>query len=74
MATFLTGAGADLKHHRILPRAVHQVVNRSGEDAVVLEIGTRAGEERGHYPDVDLVYEKRGGKIRFTNKAGEAYD
>ena len=52
----------------------HHLVNRSGEDAVVLEIGTRAGEERAHYPDVDLVYEKRGGKIRFTNKAGEAYD
>ena len=31
-------------------------------------------DERAHYPDVDLVYEKRGGKIRFTNKAGEAYD
>ena len=52
----------------------HHLVNLSGEDAVVLEIGTRAGEERAHYPDVDLVYEKRGGKIRFTNKAGEAYD
>ena len=52
----------------------HHLVNRSAEDAVVLEIGTRAGEERAHYPDVDLVYEKRGGKIRFTNKAGEVYD
>ena len=41
---------------------------------MVLEIGTRAGEERAHYPDVDLVYEERGGKIRFTNKAGEVYD
>ena len=52
----------------------HHLVNRSGADAVVLEIGTRASEERGHYPDVDLIYEKRGGGIRFTNKAGEPYD
>ena len=52
----------------------HHLVNRSAEDAVVLEIGTRAGEERGHYPDIDLVYEKRDGGIRFTNKAGEPYD
>ena len=52
----------------------HHLVNRSAEDAVVLEVGSRASEERAHYPDVDLVYEKRGGKIRFTNRAGEPYD
>ena len=52
----------------------HNLVNRSGADAVVLEIGSRSQDERAHYPDVDLVYEKRGGKIRFTNKAGEVYD
>ena len=52
----------------------HHLVNRSGEDAVLLEIGSRAAEERGHYPDIDLVYEKSGGTIRFTNKAGESYD
>ena len=52
----------------------HYLLNRSAEDAVVLEIGTRASDERCHYPDIDLVYEKRDGKIRFTNKAGEPYD
>ena len=52
----------------------HYLLNRSTEDAVVLEIGTRASEERCQYPDIDLVYEKRGGKIRFTNRAGEPYD
>jgi uncharacterized cupin superfamily protein len=52
----------------------HHLVNRSAEDAVVLEIGTRASDERGHYPDIDLIYEKRDGKIRFTNRAGEPYD
>ena len=52
----------------------HHLVNRSLEDAVVLEIGSRFSDERGHYPDIDLVYEKRGGEIRFTSKAGEPYD
>ena len=49
-------------------------MNRSADDAVLLEIGTRASEERGHYPDIDLVYEKQGGAVRFTDKAGEPYD
>ena len=52
----------------------HYLLNRSAADAVVLEIGTRASDERCHYPDIDLVYEKRSGQIRFTNKAGEPYD
>ena len=52
----------------------HHLVNRSSQDAVMLEIGTRAGDERVHYPDIDLVYEKRVGTIRFTNRAGEPYD
>ena len=52
----------------------HHLVNRSADDAVLLEIGTRASEERGHYPDIDLVYEKQGGAVRFTDKAGAPYD
>ena len=51
----------------------HHIVNRSSDDALILEVGTRAAEERGHYPDVDLVYEKSDGVIRFTNKAGKPY-
>ena len=52
----------------------HHLVNRSADDAVLLEIGTRADEERGHYPDIDLVYEKQGGAVRFTDRAGAPYD
>ena len=52
----------------------HHLVNRSGRDAVVLEVGTRFPDERCQYPDIDLVYEERGGTIRFTNRAGEPYD
>ncbi len=52
----------------------HHLVNRSGADAVVLEVGTRSPDERCQYPDIDLIYEKRGGTIRFTNRAGEPCD
>ena len=52
----------------------HHLVNRSAGDAVLLEIGSRAEVERGHYPDIDLVYEKQGGAVRFTDKAGAPYD
>ncbi len=52
----------------------HHLVNRSASDAVLLEVGSRAADERGHYPDIDLVYENRDGAVRFTNKAGDPYD
>ena len=52
----------------------HHLVNRSNADAVVLEVGTRSPDERCQYPDIDLIYEKRGGAIRFTNRAGEPCD
>ena len=51
----------------------HHLVNRSPCDALLLEIGSRANRERAHYPDIDLVYEKRAGAVRFTSKAGTPY-
>ena len=51
----------------------HQLVNRSGRDGVFLVVGTRAPTERGHYPDIDLLYEKTAGGSRFTNRAGEPF-
>jgi len=50
-----------------------QIANRSGRDVVYLEIGTRAGTERAHYPDDDLVYERINGKNRFMRRDGAAY-
>ena len=47
----------------------HHLVNRSGAEARYLEIGTRAGEERAHYPDIDLAYARDGAGARFTTKA-----
>jgi uncharacterized cupin superfamily protein len=51
----------------------HHLVNKSNADAVYLEIGTRAATERGHYPDVDLVFERDIRGIRFLHKSGEPY-
>jgi uncharacterized cupin superfamily protein len=51
----------------------HQLVNKSQRDALYLEIGTRAAAERGHYPDVDLVFERDQNGMRFLHKSGEPY-
>ena len=51
----------------------HQLVNKSGRDAVHLEIGTRAKNERAEYPDVDLRIVRDAGGARFTHKDGKPY-
>jgi uncharacterized cupin superfamily protein len=51
----------------------HHLVNKSPRDALYLEIGTRAAVERGHYPDVDLVFERDQKVVRFLHKSGEPY-
>jgi uncharacterized cupin superfamily protein len=51
----------------------HHLVNKSLRDALYLEIGTRAAAERGHYPDVDLVFERDQQGVRFLHKSGEPY-
>jgi len=49
----------------------HCLVNRSGNDAVYLEVGTRADSERVHYPDVDFMMERDGNGRRYFRKSGE---
>jgi uncharacterized cupin superfamily protein len=51
----------------------HQLVNRSGADALYLEIGTRAAPERVHYSDVDLILERDERGPRFFRRSGEPY-
>ena len=51
----------------------HHLVNRSGRDALLLEIGTRSTVERCHYPDVDLAAVTDEAGDRFTRKSGEPY-
>ena len=49
----------------------HHLINKSPRDALYLEIGTRAAAERGHYPDVDLVFERDQQGMRFLHRSGE---
>jgi uncharacterized cupin superfamily protein len=51
----------------------HHLINRSDRDGVFLVVGTRAPTERGHYPDIDLVFEKTAAGSRFTNKGGKPF-
>jgi uncharacterized cupin superfamily protein len=51
----------------------HHLVNRSQRDAAFLVVGTRATQERAHYPDDDLAYEHDGTSFTYTNKSGEPY-
>jgi uncharacterized cupin superfamily protein len=51
----------------------HHLVNRSGSDAVYLEIGSRAARERAHYPDADLAVVKDETGVRYTRKDGTPF-
>lgn len=51
----------------------HHLVNRSDRDAVLLEIGTRAGRERAHYPDDDLQFSRDQNGVQIRRKSGEPY-
>ena len=43
----------------------HCLVNRSTQDAVFLEIGTRAARETAEYPDIDLRARKRRERLQL---------
>lgn len=47
----------------------HHLVNRSGADAVVLEVGTRLDGDTAVYPDIDLLFD---GKA-YTHRDGTPY-
>jgi uncharacterized cupin superfamily protein len=51
----------------------HCLVNRSTEDAVFLEIGTRAAREQADYPDIDLRVRKDENGVTYMHKSGEPY-
>lgn len=52
----------------------HHLVNRSGEPAVYMEIGTRLADDVCHYPDIDLHLEIKDGKDAFRHKDGTPYE
>jgi uncharacterized cupin superfamily protein len=51
----------------------HHLVNRSDRPGVFLVVGTRAGLDRTHYPDIDMVYVRDESGGRFTRRSGEPY-
>lgn len=51
----------------------HCLVNRSGADAVILEIGSKAPSEKAEYPDIDLMAIRDETGIRYVRKSGEPY-
>ena len=51
----------------------HHLVNRSSRDALLLEIGTRSGEEVAHYSDVDMVARTDANGFLYTRRSGEPY-
>ena len=51
----------------------HTIVNKSGRDALVLEIGHRAPRDKVTYPDIDMLFHRDGDKRTYTRKNGEKY-
>jgi uncharacterized cupin superfamily protein len=51
----------------------HSFQNRSDADVLMLEIGTRNGEDVGHYSDIDLVARMDGVPAFYTHKDGTPY-
>jgi len=51
----------------------HHLVNKSGRDAVYLEIGTRSKYERAEYPDIDMLVVRDEQGMRYTHKDGKPY-
>jgi uncharacterized cupin superfamily protein len=51
----------------------HQLVNRTSEEVVYLEVGDRSIGDAGIYPDDDLQAQFVDGKWEFTHKDGSPY-
>ena len=51
----------------------HHFINKSGDEARFLVIGSRMNPEKATYSDVDLEVDLRDGKATFTHKDGTPY-
>lgn len=51
----------------------HHMQNRSGRDAVYLEIGDRIASDEADYPDIDLELKVRNGEYVFQHRDGTPY-
>lgn len=64
------GAGAVAGFPAATPDG-HHLINESDKPARYLVVGTKVKEDHVVYPDVDLVLERKEGRIIFSNRAGE---
>jgi uncharacterized cupin superfamily protein len=51
----------------------HCLINRSDCDAVFIEVGSRAAQERAHYSDIDMQVVRDHREFRYLHKNGEPY-
>jgi uncharacterized cupin superfamily protein len=52
----------------------HHLINKSGKTATYVEVGTRAKNEKSHYPEADLQAVKiEGSPFKFLHKDGTPY-
>jgi uncharacterized cupin superfamily protein len=51
----------------------HHLQNRSGADALILEVGTRVEEDGAAYPDIDLIAPPQGVPAIYTHRDGTPY-
>jgi uncharacterized cupin superfamily protein len=51
----------------------HHLQNRSGADALILEVGTRVEGDRACYPDIDLAHPQNGVPALYTRRDGTPY-
>ena len=51
----------------------HCLQNRSGDDARVLEIGTRVPGETAYYSDIDMVAQAEGNRTVYARRDGTPY-
>ncbi len=51
----------------------HHLQNRSGRDALYLEVGGRIATDEADYPDIDLQLRLRDGAYVFQHRDGTAY-
>jgi uncharacterized cupin superfamily protein len=52
----------------------HCLQNRSAREAVVLEVGTRADDDVGHYSDIDMMSPAGGKPSIYTHRDGTPYE
>lgn len=52
----------------------HHLINRSDREVVLLEMGTRAAREQGHYCDIDMTVVTDENGSRFLHRDGSPYE